>query len=146
MSSASCSQQRQFLDLSPLFPQWLLAPSWFSSLLQTRCRYTKHDCLKNVSNFIPYNQFKRLGLKTNKLKPHSSFSSAWFSHPPFCPHTQEYQWSLQVWQCQQSVQCQPEHPQVCPTATGFSSSCSKASYPRKCILKDCVKKRQIKHP
>ncbi len=43
------------------------------------------------------------------------------------------------------MQCQPERPQVCPTATGFSSSCSKASYPRMCILKDCVRNREITH-
>lgn len=88
-------------------------------------------------------QSKRLGLKKNTF--HSQHSkSIWISHPPFYQHTQESQWSLPVWQCQQSVQCQPERPQVSPTATGFSSSCSMASYPRMCILKDCVRNREIK--
>lgn len=53
----------------------LWAPSWFSSLLWSWCKYTKYDCLNNLSNFIPCNQFKRLGLKTTKLKPHSSLST-----------------------------------------------------------------------
>lgn len=115
----------------------------------TRCRYTKYDLSEKWIQFRTLQLVQKIGFENKLIKTLPLILiiqslSVWISHPPFCPHTQESQWSLQVWQCQQSVQCQPERPQVCPTATGFSSSCSTASYPRMCIPKDCVRNREVK--
>ena len=65
-----------------------------------------------------------------------------WKHSPFCPRRPGCQWSLLGWRCQQWVRYPRAHPPTCRAATESSSSCSRASSPRRCSLTDWEGRRE----